>query len=181
VGKDLSDQEGIGMTVPSRFVHVDHSYDGSLEMLRDNLPADLAQSLAKTRWGIINVWRPIRNLVSRDPLALCDARSVAESDLVVMSAFLPSKGSNTFENVSAGSSFDTWSVRANPCHRWYFESGLTPEEVLLIKIFDSKKDGRARRAPHTAFVDPATENAQGPPRESIEVRSFVFWENDEGE
>jgi hypothetical protein len=92
------------MTVPARYVHVDQSYNGALEVLRDNLRPDLAKSLAKTRWGIINVWRPIHNPVSRDPLAVCDARSVAESDLVAMAAILPSKGSNSFENVSAGSS-----------------------------------------------------------------------------
>lgn len=181
MGKGLSDDESVKMTVPARYVHVDQSYDGALEVLRDNLRSDLAKSLAKTRWGIINVWRPIRNPVSRDPLAVCDARSVAESDLVAMTAVLPSKGSNNFENVSAGCSFETWSVKANLDHRWYFASGLTPEEVLLIKIFDSKKDGRARRVPHSAFVDLAPENVGGPPRESIEVRSLVFWENEDTE
>lgn len=59
---------------------------------------------------------------------------------------------------------------------WYYKSGLTPDEVLLIKCFDSKLDGRARRVPHTAFEVPNTEDKEG--RESIEVRALVFHEDD---
>jgi hypothetical protein len=60
--------------------------------------------------------------------------------------------------------------------RWYYKSGLTPEEVLLIKCFDSKVDGRARRVPHTAFEVPNTEDKEA--RESIEIRALVFHEDD---
>ena len=167
--------------MPARFVHIDQSYNGALEVLRDNLPSDLATSLSTTHWGIINVWRPIHKPVSRDPLAVCDARSVPESDLVLMPAVLPSKGSGTYDNVSAGGGFETWSVKANPGHKWYFASGMTPEEVLMIKIYASKKDGRARRVPHTAFVHQSTELSDYAPRESIEVRCLVFWENEDAE
>jgi hypothetical protein len=34
-------------------------------------------------------------------------------------------------------------------------------------------DGRARFAPHTAFVDPATPE-DAPPRQNIELRTLVF-------
>jgi hypothetical protein len=59
---------------------------------------------------------------------------------------------------------------------WFYKSNLTPDEVLLIKCFDSKLDGRARRVPHTAFKIPNTEDKEA--RESIEVRALVFHEND---
>ena len=72
---------------------------------------------------------------------------------------------------------ETLTVRPNEKHRWYYLYGQTPEEVLLIKCFDSKLDGRARRVPHTAFVNPETEGEMA--RESIEVRALVFHE-DEG-
>lgn len=165
------------MTPPTRVVHIDQSYDGAVKVLKDNLPSDLAARLSNTRWGIINVWRPIHRVVTKDPLAVCDAGSVAESDLVAREVILPSKGSGNFENVSAGGRFEIWDVKANPNHRWYFVSNIAPEEVLLIRIFDSKKDGRARRTPHTAFIDPSTEGERSP-RESIEVRCLVFWEDD---
>jgi hypothetical protein len=61
-------------------------------------------------------------------------------------------------------------------NRWFYKSNLTPDEVLLIKCFDSKLDGRARRVPHTAFHVPGTEEKEG--RESIEVRALVFHEDE---
>ena len=53
---------------------------------------------------------------------------------------------------------------------------MTAEEILLLKCFDSKTDGRARFAPHTAFADPTTP-AGAAPRESIELRTLVFHKN----
>jgi hypothetical protein len=50
---------------------------------------------------------------------------------------------------------------------------MQPDEAFLIKCYDSKTDGRARFAPHTAFTDP-TSPANAPPRESIELRTLVF-------
>jgi hypothetical protein len=49
-------------------------------------------------------------------------------------------------------------------------------EALLLKCFDSKTDGRARFAPHSAFSDP-TAPSDAAPRESIEVRTLVFHRN----
>lgn len=143
-------------------------------MLRDNLPPEEAERLSKTRWAILNVWRPIQQTVHREPLAVCDARSVPEEDLYPVRAQLPGKGSGSFEDASKGGTFETWQLRANPNHKWYYASELTEDEVLLIKCYDSKLDGRARRAPHTAF---ATADDYGPPRQSVEIRCLVFWED----
>lgn len=67
---------------------------------------------------------------------------------------------------------ETYSVKYNPNHRWYYLSNQTPEEVTLIKCYDSEID-RARLTPHTAFTDP-TSPPDAPQRESIEVRVLVF-------
>ena len=61
---------------------------------------------------------------------------------------------------------------------WYYASEMSLDEMLMIKCFDSKKDGRARRAPHNAF---RTEYDSWAPRQSIEVRCLVFWEDQEVE
>ena len=50
------------------------------------------------------------------------------------------------------------------------------DEAVLIKGYDSADDGRARFTPHTAFDDPTTPPG-APPRESIEVRTFAFFED----
>jgi hypothetical protein len=56
---------------------------------------------------------------------------------------------------------------------------MTPDEVLLIKIFDSKNDESiARRTPHSSFSDPSTD-AGLPPRSSLEVRCVVYFENEQ--
>ena len=47
---------------------------------------------------------------------------------------------------------------------------------MLIKCFDSKTDGRARRVPHSAFIDEEYEGEET--RESIEVRALVFHPDD---
>jgi hypothetical protein len=72
---------------------------------------------------------------------------------------------------------ETLSLRYNEGQRWFYKSGLAPEEVLLIKCFDSKTDGRARRVPHTAFVD-SSAAPNTPARESIELRALVFHPDD---
>jgi hypothetical protein len=170
----LPDSASVGRVAPARFAHIDQSQAGAIRVLNDNLPPDTAAAFLKSRWSIINVWRPIKP-VSKDPLAVCDARSVLDEDLVPVIANLPPKGSKTFENVSAGEGFETLAPKANPNHRWYYASAMTPEEVLLIKVFDSKR-GVARRVPHSAFTDPKTRNDTT--RQSIEVRCFVFYEDE---
>jgi hypothetical protein len=50
---------------------------------------------------------------------------------------------------------------------------MQTDEVVLIRVHDSAKDGRARLSYHTSFDNPLARGA--PPRESIEVRSLVFF------
>ncbi|KAI1120499.1 hypothetical protein F5Y10DRAFT_125014 [Nemania abortiva] len=149
---------------PVQRVHIDQSYSASLSRVPHHLPAEEAAELLKGRVQIINVWRPIKT-VERDPLAVADAHSVGEDDLVPIGLIYPTRKGETL------------AVRHSPAHRWYYKRGLTPQEVLLIKCFDSKTDGRARRIPHTAFVDPSSK-PDAPSRESIEVRCLVFHPND---
>ena len=62
----------------------------------------------------------------------------------------------------------------NPAHHWYYFPHLEPSEVILLKCYDSKDDGRARFTAHTAFEDP-TSPPNAVPRESIAVRALVFF------
>ncbi|KAM0265584.1 hypothetical protein ACHAQJ_000016 [Trichoderma viride] len=148
---------------PVQRVHIDQSYAAALSRVPFHLPEE-ADELVKGRVQLINVWRPIRQ-VQRDPLAVAEAHSVAEEDLVPVALIYPNRKGETL------------SVRYNERQRWFYKSGLAPEEVLLIKCFDSKTDGRARRVPHTAFVD-SSAAPNTPARESIEVRALVFHPDD---
>lgn len=125
---------------------------------------DEADELLKGRVQIINVWRPIKTVL-RDPLALAEANTVSEDDLVPIGLIYPHRKGATF------------SVKHSDKHQWFYKHHITPGEVILIKCFDTKTDGRARRVPHTAFVDPK-DGEDVPARESIEVRALVFHEHD---
>lgn len=51
----------IDVIVPARFIHIDQSEYGAIQLLEDNIhPPELAQKLRRTRWSLINVWRPIK-------------------------------------------------------------------------------------------------------------------------
>ncbi len=149
-----------GVRQPARRIHVDHTARSGPQRVRDLLPED-AENLLKGRVQIINLWRPIRGPVLDAPLALADASSVAFEDLVAADLVYRNRVG------------ETYAVTFNPRHRWFYLSRMQPSEALLIKCYDSKTDGRARFAPHTAFTDP-TAPADAPPRKSIEIRSLVF-------
>ena len=68
---------------------------------------------------------------------------------------------------------ETSRVEYNPNHRWYYFSEQQTDEVLFIRVHDSADDGWARLSFHTSFENPLTPGA--PPRESIEVRTLVFF------
>ena len=130
------------------------------QRVRDLLPAE-AEELLRGRVQIVNLWRPLHGPVQDAPLAVCDALSVAQEDLLA---------SDLVYRDRIG---ETYSVTYNPAHRWFYLSAMTPDEVLLLKCYDSSTDGRARFAPHSAFTDP-TAPADAPLRESIELRTLVF-------
>ncbi|MGZ8265385.1 MAG: CmcJ/NvfI family oxidoreductase, partial [Burkholderiales bacterium] len=69
---------------------------------------------------------------------------------------------------------ETYQVRYNPEHRWFYFSGMQRDEALVFKVYDSEKDGRARFTAHTSFENPTTP-ADAPPRQSIEARAFAFY------
>jgi hypothetical protein len=191
------------LKAPARLAHVDQSYTGAPTWLTSNLtalhPTDptLTTRLTRTRWSIINVWRPLTPL-RRDPLGVCDGSSIPDTDLQEHMLHLAgptnSSSSSTTTRFAEGDSaplFGMWVatypfppspplLNPNPPthqHRWWYLSAMKPTTILAIKIFDSKKDGRCRRAVHSAFEDPRYATDDEPPRESVEVRCAVFWED----
>jgi hypothetical protein len=149
-----------GVRQPVSRVHVDHTAKSGPQRVRDLL-GDEASTLLQGRVQIINVWRPIKGPLLDAPLAVCDARSVEREDLVP---------SDLIYQHRIG---ETYSVTYRPSHQWYYFRNMRADEALLLKCYDSKTDGRARFAPHTAFTDPETP-VDAAPRESIEIRALVF-------
>lgn len=151
-----------GVREPVRFVHNDYTTLSGRRRVTDHLePLEAARRLER-RHAVINVWRPIGGPVRQAPLAVCDARSIAPEDLIPTDLVYPDRVG------------EVYSVHFSPQHRWYWYPQLRPEEVVLLKTYDSLEDGTARFAPHGAFDDP-TAAADAPPRASIEVRALVFF------
>ena len=156
----LQDRAPGGPRQPATRVHVDHTAKSGPQRVRDLLP-DEAEELLKGRVQVINFWRPLFSPLQDAPLAVCDSRTVAAEDLVP---------SDLVYKERVG---ETYSVRYNPAHQWYYVPEMRRDEALLLKIADTRTDIPARFMPHTSFTDPTT-----PPdaraRESIEVRTLVF-------
>jgi hypothetical protein len=151
---------------PAALVHVDQTAASGAARLRVAYP-DEADALLRRRVAIVNLWRPITSPVLDAPLAVCDARSVAPKDLVAS------------ELVYRDRRGETYNLVYNPGQRWFYAPEMRADEVLLLKCFDSRDDGAVSRfAPHTAFTDP-TAPLDAPPRESIELRTFLIFGEDD--
>ncbi len=154
-----------GSRGPASQLHVDYTAKSGPQRVKDILGEDEAGRLADSGARIIqiNVWRPIRGPVERSPLALADAATTRQEDLVATDQIFPDRIGEIY-NVAHTSS-----------QRWYYAPRMTANEVLLIKGWDSIDDGRARFTPHGAFHLSETRE-DTPARESIEVRSLVVIE-----
>jgi hypothetical protein len=151
-----------GSREPATVVHNDYTDASAVKRLRDLLPPDEAQQRLQARFAIINVWRSIKGPVLTSPLACCDAATIDATDRVASERRAPER-IGELELVS-------W----NAAHRWYYYPGMQRDEALLIKTFDSARDGRARRSIHTAFDHPLAP-PDAPARESMESRLLVFF------
>ena len=157
----LQDRSRGGPRQPATRVHVDHTARSGPQRVRDLL-GDEAEELLKGRVQVINLWRPIIDEPLRDaPLAVCDSRTVAAGDLVP---------SDLVYRERVG---ETYSVKFNPAHKWFYAPQMRRDEALLLKIADTRTDISARFMPHTSFTDPTTPS-EARPRESIELRTLVF-------
>jgi hypothetical protein len=185
---------------PVQQVHVDQTSSSAEARVRRHLPKDEAEELLKGRYQIINVWRPIEYPASDFPLAVVDWRTTKPEDFITVDLLYPKRETNGVDgdddrgkeklpdpnsyNSTEGYEVrgETYGVAPNENHMFYYMKDMVPEEVMLLKCFDSRGEGEkggipglAVRTPHTAFVDPNT-SKDAPGRQSVEVRCLVFYE-----
>jgi hypothetical protein len=153
--------KGNAIKLPASRVHNDYTAWSAPQRVRD-LMGEEAEELLKHRYAEVNLWRPIRGPLLRSPLALCDAQTLAEENLVASDLRYPDRTG------------ETYAVTYNPAQRWYYFPRMQADEAVLIRCFDSAQSGAARFSAHGAFEDPASP-PDAPPRESIEVRTLVFF------
>jgi len=150
---------------PAFQVHIDQTSQSAVARVHRHLPASEAPELLKRRFQIINLWRPIAASAFDWPLGLCDYRSVDLKEDVFSAALIyPDREG------------EIHLVKHTPNHRWKYVRGMTPDEFVLIKCFDSIQDGSvAVFTPHCAFQDPTAPD-DAPKRQSIELRALVFYD-----
>jgi hypothetical protein len=160
-----------GVREPVDQVHNDYTLVSGPTRKREVLEAAARRELMDRHAAFINLWRPIIGPVLDNPLALCDARSVAPHELV------PTEIQHFHEDdlERPRQRGQVYSVRHSPRHRWFYASAMQPDELLLLKGYDSRDDGRARFVPHTGFENPDCPPAFVP-RESIEARCLVVFD-----
>jgi hypothetical protein len=146
---------------PVLSAHNDYTEWSGPNRVREVLPNE-AESLLGRRFAIIQVWRAINQPIQSNPLALADAKSVEKEDLIVAERRYPHRVGQTYR------------LKYNPEHRWFYFPEMRRDEALVFKVYDSERDGRARFTPHTSFDDPASP-ADAPSRQSIEARAFAFF------
>ena len=159
--RSLAERREHGAEKPVHFAHNDYTDESAPQRVRDLLP-DEADELLERRFAFVNVWRPVHGPVEDNPLAVCDAQSLPEDHLISMDLLYTDRVG------------EVQGVRYDAGHRWLYFPEMQPEEAMLLKCFDSARDGRARFTAHTAFKDPnSPEHAR--PRESVEVRTIAFF------
>jgi hypothetical protein len=158
---DKTEQAARLIREPVLSAHNDYTEWSGPQRVRDLLP-DEAEELLKRRFAIIQVWRAINQPIEANPLAVADASSVAITDFLIAERKYPDRVGQTYR------------LKHNPNHRWYYFPRMRRDEAIVFKVYDSAKDGRARFTPHTSFDDP-TSPPGARPRQSIEARALAFF------
>jgi hypothetical protein len=142
--KKLTQETNTSQRAPVMLVHCDYTAESG-----------------PLRVAFINVWKPL-NIVEERQLAMCDATTSPLDDFFKLYVRYRER---TGEN---------YVMRYSPKHKWWYFPKMSPEQVILLKTFDSETDGRARFVGHSALEDP-TSPPDARMRESIEIRTIVFF------
>ena len=172
-----------GDYAPIQFVHSDYSADyrpmiesperpyrhfvGPLLAARGLTQADVA---AAERVVMLQFWRNIGALLPDYPLAFCDAETVPAEQ--TYGFVVEEYGGMRLE-------FETICVtppHEPDEHRWYTFPGMTVDEVVAFRTYDSRcaEEGRPFWTPHSAFRDPHVADP-APRRESLEMRVLCLF------
>lgn len=159
--KKLTQETNTSQRAPVKLVHCDYTAESAPIRVKQLLP-DEADDLLTRRVAFINVWKPVRNRVEENPLAMCDVTSSPDSDFFKL--YLRYR-ERTGEN---------YVMKYSKEHKWYYFPLMETDKVILLKTYDSETDGRARFVGHTAFDDP-TSAPDAATRESVEIRTIAFF------
>jgi hypothetical protein len=171
-----SGQTGATVQPPAAEAHVDFTQRSALRIAEAVYRRAHPTGPGYDRFIAFSMWRALSPPPQDMPLALCDGRTVRDDEGTHNTKvdvdeiptgdalFAPIEGE---ENMSAATIF-----HHSPDHRWWYFPDMTPDEVILIKFYDSDHRG-AWRCPHTAFRDTTRPDARQ--RRSMEFRAIAYF------
>ncbi|KAI1455512.1 GA4 desaturase [Annulohypoxylon moriforme] len=183
-----------GGASPASKIHLDFSPNGARAHIREFHPnlakaaADIIQhedmllengkdlkenykDCGGPRWALYSIWRPLK-IVDRDPLAVIGQGSFGKEECVPVDIYFPCLGRGTSERHLS----ESFVIRYSANHKWHWIDKQTPEEVLILRFFDSDAEREfvaGGGSFHSSVELPGTENEA--PRESLEIRCLCIW------
>jgi len=171
-----SRQTSSSVQPPAAEAHVDFTQRSAERIAERLYRRERPQGGGYRRFLAFSLWRALSPPPQDMPLALCEGRSVRDDEgthntkidvdqiPTGEALFAPIKGE---ADMTAATIF-----HYSPDHRWWYFRDMTPDEVVLIKFYDSDHS-KAWRCPHTAFRDHSQPNAK--PRRSMEFRGIAYF------
>lgn len=172
---------------PAMIAHLDQTGPAAVNrVLRHMGPID-GPRLLQGRYRIVHFWQPLNGAVYACPVAVASSATVKDEDIRVFVSHLGGSGGSSMplgrppvvpDVLGHQYREDFGAPRYADGQRWFYLSGISQDEAMLIQIFDSKallegSEVKGGRAVHSAFRDPRTPPGS-PDRWSIEVSCLVF-------
>jgi len=160
---------------PASDVHVDWSPGRAHQLAETLLSKSDTPEMKYSHFRCINTWRAISPPPQDYPLAVCDARTLSGTKTVPNTMIGVDKMPEDFTKrellpdgpVLSEADLFTYDSR----QQWFYFSNMKDDELLVFTLFDSRRP-RDGRSAHTAFWD---NREDGKPRESVEIRSVVYF------
>lgn len=142
---------------PARNVHNDYSAAGARQRLIDLVGTERAQHFEGGHYAFVNVWRPVERAIESSPLGFINPASIDADDWMPIELIYPDRVGQIL------------GLAANHAHDWFYLSRMTPKEVAIFNIYDS----RGRPFIGHSALDMESDALATAPRKSIETRTLV--------
>mmetsp|Transcript_8257 Transcript_8257/g.9557 ORF Transcript_8257/g.9557 Transcript_8257/m.9557 type:complete len:410 (+) Transcript_8257:739-1968(+) len=175
----MAPAQGVRRTVssnsnkPVKSMHTDYgfsSFDGLFENIKfiDFHPYHSKyEETGANELMLVNFWRPVsmHQSLRSNPLCFLDSSTVDIKDFVTIEYQADEK-----------KVFNSYTIKENPSHEFYFYPDMTNDEVVMFKQFHQMRNESTARIPtfHTAFADPAADE-ETEARISFEYRVAILF------
>ena len=150
-----------GPRQPAERAHVDYTETSGPKRAKQILKNKILE-FKKRRIIQLNLWRPISRVVLSSPLAVADASTIKNNDLIATDQIFPNRVGEIYH------------LAYNSAQDWYWVSEMRSNELLIFKGWDNNNSEKVSRfTPHTSF-NLESQDLDAFPRESVEARIYLI-------